>query len=1258
MKEKDFITNLFTERSNYNNPEQAISQAQAIQLLSADVYTDTKRFIYELLQNADDASNSKNTLELAINFVENYIVISHKGEPFAEGDIKSLSSTGDSRKQNTKNKTGFKGIGFKSVFSHSDKVIIKTGNYCFRYDREYWETDNLKNTWKPTWANFSQWQTQRKLDGMNENAQIMPWQIIPIWTELPANLQILPIFTDQSFTVATIIAYRENIETLKKDLEELLAQTQIILFLRCENVTITVTDNSQQTTILEKKKENGITTLSSNKESEKSEWLTKTVVFPITADIRTQLNSPEYKDKVPQRLREATETEIAFAIALKDSKITAVEKDKRLIFTYLPTKIVGDFPFLVNASFLTDAGREKLHEDNVWNNWIFEQIPTHFFEWFAAIAKDENYNQEFLAAFPQKLSGYNFAEAFNKGYQNALASIAFVPNENGKLLLVANAFYDSVGITTLIDKQLVIDFANKTGKNFTLDSYVPYREKLEKIGVQFFELDDLAKFLADSVFVNNHKLEQNFALIEFLYEKSTKIEKDEKKAYNEKIKQVAFIFSKSNYLVAPNRLLFEQPTTKLNYIEVIHEDIYTKIKNSSYWLKEWLKDLGIQEANDASLIEKISNQSVTCVNTPENAITTLKFLFESWQKGIITSSHFQKLRQINLLTTKGTLKPAEDCYLSDFYKPELELEKVCENDFFVSEKYCTTPELLLKWKVFLIDIGVKDNMTIEKYSWLNESDLPIKGIDKLFFEQGIQQAKSKSNYTGFPISGINQLHKISFIEYVGNLKFSKLFWKELLLKFTADDIRIGLKILPNLNMGFYNGYCVLENYNKWAFNNLALFPTTQGKCLKLSEVYSHTHKEIAGKYLPVFDYEGDISSEWQEYLKFKSLKIGDYLDILQAISQDTAATKEEKAENKKRIVAIYEKLASFTAQTDQNTISSWARAKKFLANDDNFYLHSDLTYIIEEGFTATNLIYTGDTQLNKDELKDLFRLFEVKIIDNVIPKSTNPQLENNFKRRLQAIIPFLALVAIGNNKPKFTNEVSRLETAIANTDFYQCEALTITYEGNKSNEQERSAFYEKESNRFYYKGIWHSPRVVASLVPYICKYLEIKNLEPLFLVLFLENTEEIKGFLKEKGYAIDLLPEIKTDIFLTPSTPTPDTRTLSQREYDEETGRIGEEFVYEQLQKVFAKTSIKWLRQLGEKYANHDFEIIHNNKTILIEVKSTTWGEEYGTDFSISKDEWQLLATTTNDYFIARVFKARSVANVKWLLVEHQKSII
>lgn len=121
-------------------------------------------------------------------------------------------------------------------------------------------------------------------------------------------------------------------------------------------------------------------------------------------------------------------------------------------------------------------------------------------------------------------------------------------------------------------------------------------------------------------------------------------------------------------------------------------------------------------------------------------------------------------------------------------------------------------------------------------------------------------------------------------------------------------------------------------------------------------------------------------------------------------------------------------------------------------------------------------------------------------------------------------------------------------------------------------------------------------------------------------------------------------------------SPT-DIRTLSQKEYDEETGSIGEAFVYEQLKTIVPATASKWLRQVGEKYADHDIEVVRNGKTILIEVKSTTWGEEYGTDFSISKNEWDLLRKTTNDYFIARVFNARNAAYVKWLKVEKRTTI-
>jgi hypothetical protein len=96
MQEKIFIETLSRKKSDYKNPEQAIDQANSCDSLSSDIYTDSKRFIYELLQNADDASCKSGKLDFQIDFVGEYIIVSHKGDSFSEIDIKSICSVGRS----------------------------------------------------------------------------------------------------------------------------------------------------------------------------------------------------------------------------------------------------------------------------------------------------------------------------------------------------------------------------------------------------------------------------------------------------------------------------------------------------------------------------------------------------------------------------------------------------------------------------------------------------------------------------------------------------------------------------------------------------------------------------------------------------------------------------------------------------------------------------------------------------------------------------------------------------------------------------------------------------------------------------------------------------------------------------------------------------------------------------------------------------------------------------------------------------------
>jgi len=60
------IQRLLAQNSDYSNTGQATNQARSLNSLSRDLYTDHTRFVYELLQNADDASPTGTLVKVAL----------------------------------------------------------------------------------------------------------------------------------------------------------------------------------------------------------------------------------------------------------------------------------------------------------------------------------------------------------------------------------------------------------------------------------------------------------------------------------------------------------------------------------------------------------------------------------------------------------------------------------------------------------------------------------------------------------------------------------------------------------------------------------------------------------------------------------------------------------------------------------------------------------------------------------------------------------------------------------------------------------------------------------------------------------------------------------------------------------------------------------------------------------------------------------------------------------------------------------------
>ena len=107
-----------------------------------DRYDDRTHFIYELLQNAEDAlrrrTESPPSRTVRFDLSEHALRISHHGKPFDQGDVEGVCGIGLGTKQEDVTQIGRFGIGFKSVYDFTDRPEIHSGDEDFGIDSFVW----------------------------------------------------------------------------------------------------------------------------------------------------------------------------------------------------------------------------------------------------------------------------------------------------------------------------------------------------------------------------------------------------------------------------------------------------------------------------------------------------------------------------------------------------------------------------------------------------------------------------------------------------------------------------------------------------------------------------------------------------------------------------------------------------------------------------------------------------------------------------------------------------------------------------------------------------------------------------------------------------------------------------------------------------------------------------------------------------------------------------------------------------------------
>ena len=363
-KNNDLLEKLFIDRSKSAETFKKPSMAGFSRVLE-DMYADKAHFIYELVQNADDAI-SKN-IKFILNKDE--LIFIHDGktkftisDPESEkidsindrlGHINSICSVGNTTK--SKQKIGKFGIGFKSIFKYSKTPVIIDDNFCFKIEDLFVPTPLEASTVEQYSLHRNHGETlfyipfnkdyEEGVDAFND--------IFNKFEEFPE--QILFFLNNiKSFT----FSYDDNVKKVK-----------------INKTTKTLLSNS----VKDKNIKSCISQLNKNK------------YLLISTDIKELKSQTLHKISIVYPLNIKNEIH-------PDSKYNA--------YCFFPTSEPTELKFMVHAPFLLTDNRQNIKVGIEWNNYLIKKLSELISE-SLFILKDNGFlTEDFFSILPLKRSEF------------------------------------------------------------------------------------------------------------------------------------------------------------------------------------------------------------------------------------------------------------------------------------------------------------------------------------------------------------------------------------------------------------------------------------------------------------------------------------------------------------------------------------------------------------------------------------------------------------------------------------------------------------------------------------------------------------------------------------------------------------------------------------------------------------------------------------------------------------------------------------
>ena len=477
----------------YTSPTANTSLAYLLNEVGQNLYTSKKRMFFELLQNADDAALLSG-VKVKLQLCDGHFVLTHDGYAFNKHDFMSITSAAKSTKSASKQKTGYKGIGFKSVFTNSSTVQIKSGGFNFCFDKSdfrfsdfcrfYFYIMDIENDVKAQEQFLYKFDAEyRSFGGVKD----IPWSLLPIWTDV-TNLQEGSIFNQDANVAISLQMDEENLADYRSALTEVFMEPRFMLFLRntrriqffkndtCLTIqknifaggrTISLVNSYMRNKRIENYRIFSIDGIHVNNQEfekmgimmrrferinnrgEKESFLAR---IDSTGKQLTEID-------VPDRIASAEDTSISFALRLDEQgKITSIDDDSLSLYVYLPmNEHRFHFPFFINADFIPKSDREGIQSDNPWNYFLFFSLGKSIIQMASELASIEE--PEYLNLMLTKLfvsdsqDTFSLIESFNKGYSESLKDAKFIINDIGEKVGCNNIIIDSSQLSDYVDSE-------------------------------------------------------------------------------------------------------------------------------------------------------------------------------------------------------------------------------------------------------------------------------------------------------------------------------------------------------------------------------------------------------------------------------------------------------------------------------------------------------------------------------------------------------------------------------------------------------------------------------------------------------------------------------------------------------------------------------------------------------------------------------------------------------------------------------------